>query len=77
MKNWQSVSDRITKNKEKWVSQYPGKYLLVCVNTGRFAIGNPKCDDGGHSHSFRMFDEKYGTMAACNEPQRDFYGISL
>jgi hypothetical protein len=72
------MKKRYIDHKEKWEKRYPDQYLLICINTGRFAIGDSKKDDqGGHLHASQVFNCKHGAMKQCKESSRTFFGVYL
>lgn len=77
-KRFSETQKRIDSHRVNWSQRYPGKYLLVCIQTGRFALGNPEADEqGGQIHAMQVFDCKHGTMQASDEQWCTFFGILL
>lgn len=76
-RQWCAMRDRVSGMRSKLAARYPGKYFLVCVHTGRFAVGCPDDGQGGHKHASQVFDCKHGTMSQEGVTHRDFLGITL
>ncbi|GEM_PF-2347562 len=75
---WCETQDRVNKFKKLLTNRYPNMYLLICVYTGRFAIGNPLYDShGGYLHASQVFDCKYGSMKNTKELSRGIFGVLL
>lgn len=77
-KKWLALSARGNEIKHEYGKQYPGMYLLMCVHTQRFAIGDPRKDEqGGYKDASDNFDAKYGSLRNVGERWRDFFGTPL
>lgn len=75
---WLVIRDRVRKINTQLTQRFSGQYLLVCVNTGRYALGDPKLDgQGGQKHASDEFDRRYGTMESSGEKWREFLGLRL
>lgn len=75
---WSAVKERISNRFAAYQLRFGGKYLLICVRTRRFAIGDPSQDEhGGHIDASENFDRKHGSMTETGEQSRSFFGIKI
>lgn len=73
---WKALAEDADLRRD-FTDLYPGKYLLMCVHTNRFGVGDPGDGQGGYLSASLHFDQAHGTMEESGETFRDLIGMVL